>query len=155
MTVEQFRKMSPSHFSSVDIILEWKKNDIRLHYGELDKGAVVWQDNSLFQPDESVDKIVLSEIEKSKVEVAQILNESRRTLKRNGRIFVALSSFSGLNPFGRLMSKHKINQFMSQIEVLVSELNLLIDKNYILEGDQVYLELVKLESDYIKKRIVI
>jgi len=155
MTVEQFRKISPNHFSPVDIILEWKRNDIRLHFGDFDNSIVVWQNNSLYQADESVDKIVLSELEISNMDVSQVLKESRRALKRNGRIFVALGAFSSLNPFGRLKSRHKNNQFMNQLEILVSDLNLLIDKNYILEGDQVYLELVKLESDYIKKRIVI
>ncbi|MDH8678520.1 methyltransferase domain-containing protein [Fusibacter bizertensis] len=155
MTVEQFRKLSPNHFTPVDIILEWQRDDIKLHCGESDKNKVTWCNNSLFQADESVDIIVLSEIENSQIDVSQILKESRRTLKKNGRIFVSVGSFSGLNPFGRLKSKYKINQFMELLEVLVSDLNLLIDKNYILEGDQVYLELVKLESDYIKKRIVI
>ncbi len=152
MTLTEFKTTSPYDFSPVDIILEWSNRAVELHYGDQEKIQI-----SKIQTvaSESVDKIVISEIDGKDQTIREMLTEASRILKKNGRLFIALGKTVGINPFSRLKAKQKSEQVMTHIEKYVRELNLLIDKNYILQDDQVLLEVVKLESDYILKKVVI
>lgn len=153
MTMERFKEMSPNHFTPVDIILEWKKNEIVLHHGEMRTNIIEKINGKLPCQDESVDKIVLSGICKSDVEFSYVMQEARRILKKNGRIFIAVKEKNhGINLFSRMKSKLNV---IDKIASAVNEQSLLIDKNFILNDDHVYLEVVKLESDYLKRKIVI
>ncbi len=153
MTMERFKEMSPNHFTPVDIILEWKKNEIVLHHGEMRTNIIEKINGKLSCQDESVDKIVLSGICKSDVEFSYVMQEARRILKKNGRIFIAVKEKNhGINLFSRMKSKLNV---IDKIASAVNEQSLLIDKNFILNDDHVYLEVVKLESDYLKRKIVI
>ena len=153
MTMERFKEMSPNHFTPVDIILEWKKNEIVLHHGEMRTNIIEKINGKLPCQDESVDKIVLSGICKSDVEFSYVMQEARRILKKNGRIFIAVKEKNhGINLFNRMKSKLNV---IDKIASAVNEQSLLIDKNFILNDDHVYLEVVKLESDYLKRKIVI
>lgn len=153
MTMERFKEMSPNHFTPVDIILEWKKNEIVLHHGEMRTNIIEKINGKLPCQDESVDKIVLSGICKSDIEFSYVMQEARRILKKNGRIFIAVKEKNhGINLFSRMKSKLNV---IDKIASAVNEQSLLIDKNFILNDDHVYLEVVKLESDYLKRKIVI
>ena len=151
--MERFKEMSPNHFTPVDIILEWKKNEIVLHHGEMRTNIIEKINGKLPCQDESVDKIVLSGICKSDIEFSYVMQEARRILKKNGRIFIAVKEKNhGINLFSRMKSKLNV---IDKIASAVNEQSLLIDKNFILNDDHVYLEVVKLESDYLKRKIVI
>lgn len=153
MNMERFKEMSPNHFTPVDIILEWKKNEIVLHQGDMRTNIIENINGKLSCLDESVDKIVLSGIVKSDVEFSHVMQEARRILKKNGRIFIAVKERNhGINLFSRLKTKLDV---IDKIASAVDEQSMLIDKNFILNDDHVYLEVVKLESDYLKRKIVI
>ncbi len=153
MTMERFKEMSPNHFTPVDIILEWNNNDIRLHHGDSQIFYIDLINGQIGCEDESVDKIVLSGITDFG---PGILRESRRVLKKNGRLFIALgNNAQGFKLISRVRSKLGSKNSIDKIATMITQQNLLIDKNFILDNDQVYLEIVKLESDYLRKKIVI
>jgi len=156
MTMERFKEMSPNHFTPVDIILEWKKNTIILHHGDTRSLINLQGDGKLPCMDESVDKIVLSCVVKPEPYFSTVMQEVRRILKKDGRIFIAVEEkANGIKLFNRMKSKHYSSDMIDKIASAVNEQSLLIDKNFILKDDQVYLEVVKLESDYLKRKIVI
>jgi hypothetical protein len=156
MTMERFKEMSPNHFSPVDIILEWKKDYAVVHHGESQYQHVTLDREVLDLDDESVDKIVLSDLTSQDKQLNQVFEESKRILKSNGRIFIAIGDFNNTSGrINRFLTKFKIDGLMDSIAKIVSEKNLLIDKNFILDDRRIYLEIVKLESDYIRKRIAI
>jgi lipopolysaccharide export LptBFGC system permease protein LptF len=85
-----------------------------------------------------------------------VFRESRRVLKKDGRMFISIGDFDGQSGLiNRFISKFKSRGIIDVIEDQVSDLNMVIDKNYILNDHRLYLEVVKLESEYIKKRIAI
>ena len=153
MTMERFKEMSPNHFTPVDIILEWNNNDIRLHHGDSQIFYIDLINGQIGCEDESVDKIVLSGITDFG---PGILREARRVLKKNGRLFIALgNNAQGFKLISRVRSKLGSKNSIDKIATMITQQNLLIDKIFILDNDQVYLEIVKLESDYLRKKIVI
>lgn len=156
MTMERFKEMSPNHFTPVDIILEWKKNAIVLHQGE-SKSTINRQNNGQLPcSDESIDKIILSDIVKSEGYFSEVMQEANRILKKNGRIFISVAEkANGFRIFNRMKSRFYSTDMVDKIANVVNEQSLLIDKNFILGDDQVYFEVVKLESDYLKRKIVI
>lgn len=156
MTMERFKEMSPNHFSPVDIILEWKKDYAVVHHGESQYQHITLDKEALDLDDESVDKIVLSDLTSQDKQLNQVFEESKRILKSNGRIFIAIGDFNNTTGrINRFLTKFKIDGLMDSIAKIVTEKNLLIDKNFILDDRRIYLEIVKLESDYIRKRIAI
>ena len=156
MTMERFKEMSPNHFSPVDIILEWKKDYALLHHGESQYQHLSMNKEMLDIEDESVDKIVLSDLTSQEKQLNLVFEESKRILKSNGRIFIAIGDFNNsTGRINRFLTKFKIDGLMDAIAKIVSEKNLLIDKNFILDDRRIYLEIVKLESEYIRKRIAI
>jgi SAM-dependent methyltransferase len=103
-----------------------------------------------------VDKIVLSGITDFGPGLSLILREARRVLKKNGRLFISLGNNpQGFKLISRVRSKLSSKNSIDKIATMITQQNLLIDKNFILDNDQVYLEIVKLESDYLKRKIVI
>lgn len=156
MTMERFKEMSPNHFTPVDIILEWKNNDILLHHGDSQIFYIDLVNGQIDCEDESVDKIVISDITDFGPDLSLTLKEARRVLKRNGRLFIALGgSVQGFKLISRVRSKLGSKNSIDKIATIIAQQDLLIDKNFILNNDQVYLEIVKLESDYLRKKIVI
>lgn len=156
MTMERFKEMSPNHFTPVDIILEWKNNDILLHHGDAQIFNIDLNNGQLGCEDESVDKIVISGITDFGPGLSLTLKEARRVLKRNGRLFIALgTNTQGFRLINRVRSKLGSKNSIDKIATIIAQQDLLIDKNFILNNDQFYLEIVKLESDYLRKKIVI
>lgn len=156
MTMERFKEMSPNHFTPVDIILEWNNNDIRLHHGDSQIFYIELINGQISCEDESVDKIVLSGITDFGPGLSLILIEARRVLKKNGRLFISIgNNIHGFKLISRVRSKLGSKNSIDKIATIITQQNLLIDKNFILDNDQVYLEIVKLESDYLRKKIVI
>lgn len=156
MTMERFKEMSPNRFSPVDIILEWNKHDIILYHGESQYEKLGDSRGKLNCKDGSVDKIVLSDLTSFLKHMDFVFSESKRVLKKDGRIFVSIGDFdahTGL--INRFISKFKSKGIIDVIADQVSEHNMVIDKNYILNDHRLYLEVVKLESEYIKKKIAI
>jgi hypothetical protein len=154
--MERFKEMSPNHFTPVDIILEWNNNDIMLHHGDSQIFYIDLINGQLGCEDESVDKIVLSGITDFAQGLSLILKESKRVLKKNGRLFIALgSNTQGFKLISRVRSKLGSKNSIDKIATIIAQQELLIDKNFILDNDQVYLEIVKLESDYIRRKILI
>jgi len=152
MTMERFKEMSPNHFTPVDIILEWKNNDILLHHGDSQIFYIDLFNGQIDCEDESVDKIVISGITDFGPGLSLTLKEARRVLKRNGRLFIALGdSVQGFKLISRVRSKLGSKNSIDKIATIIADQDLLIDKNFILNNDQVYLEIVKLESDYLRK----
>ncbi len=156
MTMERFKKMSPQHFTPVDIILEWKNNDIKLHYGDSQVFYIDLINGQLNCEDESVDKIILSGITDYGPSLSLTLKEARRVLKRNGRVFISIANnIHGFNLIHRVRLKLGSKNRIDKIADVIAQQELLIDKNFILNNDQVYLEIVKLESDYLNRKFVI
>ncbi len=152
MTMERFKEMSPNHFTPVDIILEWKNNNILLHHGDSQIFSIDLINEQLNCEDESVDKIVISGITDFGPSLSLTLKEARRVLKRNGRLFIALgANTQGFKLINRVRSKLGSRNSIDKIAAIIAQQDLLIDKNFILNNDQVYLEIVKLESDYLRK----
>ena len=150
--MERFKEMSPNHFTPVDIILEWNNNDILLHHGDSQIFYIDLNNGKLGCENESVDKIVLSGITDFGPSLSLTLKEARRVLKKNGRLFIALGDHTqGFKLISRVRSKLGSKQSIDKIATIIAEQELLIDKNFILNNDQVYLEIVKLESDYLGK----
>lgn|GEM_PF-1725660 len=155
MTMERFKRMSPNQFTPLDIILEWKNNDIMLHHGDSKIFYIDLKNGRLDCEDESVDKIVLSGIKDFGSGLSLTLKETERVLKRNGRLFIAIgNSAQGFNLIDRVRSKLVSKNSIDKIALIIAQHDLLIDKNFILNNDQVYLEIVKLESDYLRRKIV-
>lgn len=156
MTMERFKEMSPNRFSPVDIILEWKKNNIVLYHGDSQYEKLRYSDGKLDCTDTRVDKIVLSDPVRLLNDLSFILSESKRVLKKDGRIFISIGESDGKSGIiDRIMTKFKSKGVMDLIAERVSELDMVIDKNYILNDHKLYLEIVKLESEYIRKKIAI
>ncbi len=152
MTMERFKEMSPNQFTPVDIILEWKNNDILLHHGDSQSFYIDLINGKLNCLDESVDKIILSGITDFGPGLSITLKEARRVLKKNGRLFVAIgNNTKGYKLISRVGFKRRSENSIDKIADIISQQELLIDKNFILNNDGVYLEIVKLESDYLRK----
>ena len=154
--MERFKEMSPNRFSPVDIILEWNKNDVILYHGESQFEKLDYSADKLDCLDGSVDKIVLSDLTGFLKQLDFVFGESQRVLKKDGRMFISIGDFdahTGL--INRFISKFKSKGIIDAIADQVSDLNMVIDKNYILNDHRLYLEVVKLESEYIKKKIAI
>lgn len=156
MTMERFKEMSPNRFSPVDIILEWKRNHIVLYHGDSKFEKLEYTGGRLECMDASIDKIVLSDLSRILNHLEFILSESKRVLKKDGRIFISIGDCDGKSGIiDRILTKLKSKGVMDMIAEGVSKLDMVIDKNYILNDHKLYLEIVKLESEYIKKKIAI
>lgn len=156
MTMERFKQMSPNHFSPVDIILEWEKNEVLLHQGDFSCKRLSITDGKIDCEDQCVDKVVLSNITRYDVHLSSVLTEAKRVLKKDGRIYLAVDGRPCRRSF---ISKLKVRSPKSwkidKIAEVIDRHGLLIDKNFIINEDEVYLEVINLEGHYLKNRIVI
>ena len=156
MTMERFKQMSPNHFSPVDIILEWEKDEVLLHQGDFSCKRIPLKDGKIDCDDQSVDKVILSNITSYDANLARVLAEAKRIIKKEGRIYLAVD---GRPPRRRILHKFWMGSPKSwkidKIAEVIDCQGLLIDKNFIISEDEVYLEVIKLEGHYLKNRIVI
>ena len=84
-----------------------------------------------------------------------VLEEVNRIMKRNGRLYI---SFDENRPMKRLFGFSRLKTHARSLDHIIdmlSKQNLLVEKNYILGEQQIILEVVKLESDILKRKIVI
>ena len=154
MNIERFRSVSPNGFSPLDIILEWKRDGVVMHHGNELSMNIIKQNGKLTCPDESVDKVVIDCISKLDDGLSSIIREARRILKKDGRLFISIEEKTTTSTFlGKFLQKWNDKSIVDQIAEMISDEGLLIDKNFIVDGSKIYLEIVKLESEYLKKKI--
>ena len=154
MNMERFKEVSPNVFSPLDIILEWTREGAVIYHGDEYSNRVVKQNGQLVCPDESVDKIIIDCISKIDDSLTYIIREARRVLKKDGRLFIAIEEKqTSFNFFSKFRLRLAEKSLVDQIAALIADEALLIDKNFIINESNVYLEVVKLESEYLKKKI--
>lgn len=154
MNIERFKSVSPNGFSPLDIILEWKRDGVVMHHGNELSMNIIKQNGKLTCPDESVDKVVIDCISKLDDGLSSIIREARRILKKDGRLFISIEEKTTTFSFwGKFLQKWNDKSLVDQIAEMISDEGLLIDKNFIVDGSKIYLEIVKLESEYLKKKI--
>lgn len=154
--IEKIKEMSPSDFSPVDIILHWDIKQIRIFFGDAHHKSIKHHELQLELLDESVDKILLVDFERFGSNMTAVLSQAKRILKRDGRIFIVIKNGSSKGGLLNLIkTKLGMKQVIDEITGSINALDLLIDKNFIDAHQTVYFELVKSESEYIKRRIAI
>ena len=156
MTMERFKQMSPNHFSPVDIILEWEKEEVLLHQGDFNCKRIPLKDGKIDCDDQSVDKVILSNITSYDANLPAVLAEAKRIIKKEGRIYLAVDGRpSKRSILHKLWLGSPKSWKIDKIAEVIDRQGLLIDKNFIINEDEVYLEVIKLEGHYLKNRIVI
>lgn len=156
MMIEKIKEMSPSDFSPVDIILHWDIKQIGVYFGEVHHKSIKLHEQQMELLDESADKILLVDFERFGSSMVAVLSQAKRILKRDGRIFIVIKNGSSKGGLLNLIkTKLGMKQVIDEITGTINALDLLIDKNFIDDQQTVYFELVKPESEYIKRRIAI
>ncbi len=146
--------LSKTYESPIDLAVEWTHDYVIMRQGESTE-PIILNDHKLAIEESSVDKVVLVDIHKFNLHLTLVLEEVNRIMKPNGRLYI---SFDENRPMKRLFGFSKLKVHARSLDHIIDMLNkqnLLLEKNYILGDQQIVLEVVKLESDVLKKKIVI
>lgn len=151
MTIDGLKK---TYESPIDITVEWTHDHVMMYHGQ---SAIPFElnDHRLEIGEAEVDKVLLVDLHKFDLHLTLVLKEANRIMKRNGRLYI---SFDENRPMKRLFGFSRLKAHARSLDHIIDMLNdqaFLVEKNYILGNQQILLEVVKLESDFLKKKIVI
>ena len=151
MTINDFTK---TYESPIDIAVEWTHDHVMKYHGE-SAIPLMLNDHKLEIDAAAIDKVILVDLHKFNLHLTLVLEEVNRIMKRNGRLYI---SFDENRPMKRLFGFSRLKTHARSLDHIIdmlSKQNLLVEKNYILGEQQIILEVVKLESDILKRKIVI
>lgn len=149
-----FHTLTKAHGTPIDILVEWAHNHVMMYHGDKEMPLILI-DHTLEIEAETIDKVILVDLHKFDLHLTLVLEEANRMMKRNGRLYI---SFDENRPMKRLFGFSKLKAHARSLDHIMDMLNkqgMLVEKNFILGDQQIVLEVVKLESDILKKKIVI
>lgn len=155
MTIDYVKLLNPTAFSSVDNILEWRCEGIRMVGIDSKSSKIEYYSNRLLMEDESVDKVIIHCNKYFDISPEVVIFEAKRVLKKNGRIFLSFYHDEEINVVSKWLSRlrTKSRWSMDQVAEIINKSDLLIDKNIVVENDLMYFEVIKLENEKLGRMI--
>ncbi len=159
MTFAEVEAMRPS---PPETVLEWTDESAKMLFGSALSKFVPVDNHRLDLPDECIDEIVLTKNGAFESRPDLILLEAKRVLKKNGRIIISFYNDETHGFFAKWLNRIKpqkietLNHMKASLDDLsqmISTFDLLIDKNFVVENDIVFFEVIKLENDKLGRLI--
>lgn len=163
MTLAQAKTMKHVNYETIEVVLEWGSEKVQMRMNGGIKETVYCDNTHLALPDASVDRVIIHKNRSFERFPQDVLVEGKRVLKRNGRMIVSLYHDEKAGLFSRISARIKgkvtpfantLNITLDQLTLMISELNMLVDKNYVVEEGIVYFEIIKYENDKLQKMLL-
>lgn len=162
MTFADVKATAHSQVEKRLVTLEWTDDQVKMILGSALSKVIDFKNNRLSLSDESVDEIVLTRNTDFENKPDIILSEAKRVLKKNGKIIISFYNDSPQGFFARWFNRIKpqndasINHMklsIDEISHMINHCDLLIDKNFVVENDIVFFEVIKLEHEKLGRLI--
>lgn len=155
MTIDYIKLLNPSAFTSVDTILEWRSEGIRMVENDCKSKKIEYYSGKLDMEDEFVDKVIIHCNRHFDINPEVVIYEAKRVLRKNGRIFLSFYHDEEIGVVSKWLSRlrTKSKWSMDQVAEIINNSDLLIDKNIIVENDLMYFEVIKLENEKLGRMI--
>lgn len=160
MAIKWTNDIMPKNISPIEVVLKCGRHQAKLYKGQELLKVLEIEDSPLAIDDESIDKIIVSHLLNDDESPEHFIAEARRILKRNGKIYFSFYQWvkdhpvsSWINQFKMKMSGVGIRQYwtIDQMASMIEKHEMLIDKNVISDNQIVYLEVIKIENDYMNQ----
>lgn len=155
MTIDYVKLLNPSAFSSVDTILEWRSEGIRMVGVDKKSSEIEYYSDRLVMGDETIDKVIIHCNKNFDINPEVVIFEAKRVLRKNGRIFLSFYHYEEIGVISKWLSRllTRSRWSMDQVAEIINKSDLLIDKNIIVENNLMYFEVIKLENEKLGQMI--